>query len=376
MRLYAKKTLLRRKNFMKSQKIISFLDAKEHMIKKEKRQKCEGVVQIKRNLIKNNKFVFIMVLIIFVLYGFFTCFYYLNYQWYPEDWTMTESRKNDKKCKDFRNKYEQKFDSREIRYVSNKCLLSLIDENVDYSEIFYYYIQDDGNASFQATANLKYDNDFLNPLSNGNEESTTYRTVQVNTGYQDIIQDTDIFYRIENGTISNNWYEFYKTILETNYDEYYIDNYFEGFFTNPPECHGVNITFYKQKKCEKITLLISKNVEREDEFHNYIESVAKRKWKIDDKEGPLEYFLKYSFNYPNMSYMIPAEVDEPQIEILDILIYSFRNCYSFDNKEPIVCTSSSVLMMQIFQVFVFYFGVISCIIIPFISFKVGNRKEK
>lgn len=98
----------------------------------------------------------------------------------------------------------------------------------NYQEILHYCIGDDENATFEATANMKFNNDFLNPSSDEVEE-TTYRTVQVYPGYQDTIQDTDVFYRIENDTLSDSWFEFCKTILETKYDYYFIDNYFEGF---------------------------------------------------------------------------------------------------------------------------------------------------
>lgn len=352
---------------MKSQKIVLFSEAKKSILKNEECRSGEKKIKMKGNRKEIVQVFFCITFIVIAIYGFFTSLYYINYKIDSKDWSMSQERKDEKKCEDFRKKYKQKYDSQDIKNVSNKCLLSLIDEKIDYSEIFHYYIEDNGKAAFQATANIEYDGDFLNPLSQKNEEHITYRTVQVNIGCQDIIQDTDIYYRIENGTISDNWYEFYKTILETKYDGYYIDNYFENFFTNPPECHGVNITFYKHKKSEKITLLITKNAYREDEFHDYIESVAKRKWQIDDKEGPLDYLLKYSLNYPNMSYMIPAEIDEPKIEIGDILIYSFRGCFESDNSEPIVCTNSLIDNVQRIQRIIFEFVVLSCFITPIVQ---------
>lgn len=359
--------------YVKTNNIISFPDGKNYLQKREKHGRIARTLQKIRKLCKRFKYILKMCVVILLVYGIFTSIYYVNYQRCPEDWIMTESRSNEKKCKEFRNIYKQEIDTQEIRLMSNKCILAILQEKVDYSEILHYYIGEDGNASLEATAKVKVNNDFLNSSLNEVEEST-YRRVQVYPGYQDIIQDTDIFYRIENGTISENWFEFYKTILETNYDEYYIDNYFEGFYTNPPDCHGVNITFYKNSKCEKVTLLISKNVEREDEFHSYIESVAKKNWKTDDNKGPLEYLLKYSMNYPNISYMIPVKMNEPIIDIFDILLFSFRNCFYFDNEEPIVCTNYLVTRMQMLQVIIFYFGIISCLIIPFFSSKLEKKK--
>lgn len=299
-------------------------------------------------------------IIILLVYAVFTSVYYANYKLCPEDWEMTETRKNEKKCKEFRDIYMAEFDSQEIKAVSNKCILAIMQEKIDYSEILHYYIGDDGNAAFEATANIKFNNDFLNPSVNEIGENT-YRTIQVYPGYQDIIQGKDVFYRIENGTISDSWFEFYKTILETNYDYYYIDNYFEGFYTNPPNCHGVNIAFYKNSKCYQVTMLIAKNVEREDEFHNYIESVAKKNWDINDNNGPLEYLLKYSLNYPNKSYMIPEMINEPVIDIYDILLFSFRNCIIYDNVEPIICTNSMIDNLQMAQSVIFIIGIMSLI---------------
>ena len=114
-------------------------------------------------------------------------------------------------------------------------------------------------------------------------------------------------------------------------------------------------------------MLIAKNSEREDEFHNYIEGVAKKNWDINDNNGPLGYLLKYSLNYPNKSYILPEKVDEPVIDIWDILNFSFRNCYIFDNKEPLICINSMVARMQVLQSFIFYFGIISCVIIPLLT---------
>lgn len=68
-------------------------------------------------------------------------------------------------------------------------------------------------------------------------------------------------------------------------------------------------------------MLIAKNEEREDEFHNYIEGVAKKNWDINDNNGPLEYLWKYSLNYPNKSYMISKIINEPVIDIYMIFCY-------------------------------------------------------
>lgn len=358
---------------MEPDKIINFSEEKKKIDKRKKHEKNNSKIENIKGLI--NKYKYRLIIGGGMLYGCFTLFFYVNYQLHPENWIMVDERKDIKKCNEFRQIYRHEYGARDIKNVSNKLILSLLGEEIDYSEIFHYYINNEGKATFDATANVYLNNDFLNPSANGNKQPT-YRTVEVNTGYQAIIQDTDIFYRVDNKTISDNWFELYRIILETNYDEYVIDNYFEGFFTNPPDCHGVNICFYKGNKCEKITLLIRKNGEREEEFHNFIENVAKKKWKIDDEQGPLGYLLKYCLNYPNKSYTIPEKIGEPTIGICDILIFSLVNCYSFDNKEIITCSNSLVKMMQTVQMIIFYFVVIPLITGSIVSYIQDKIKSK
>lgn len=167
---------------MNQPKIISFSVAKDNLKKKKRNRKKEEIVQKS----KRGKSVVLVCINIFHIYSIFTSAYYLNYKQCPENWEMTETRKNEKKCKEFRDIYMAEFDSQEIRAVSNECILAIIQEKMDCLEILHYYIGDDSNAAFEATANIKINNDFLNPSANEIGENT-FRTIQVYPDYKDII---------------------------------------------------------------------------------------------------------------------------------------------------------------------------------------------
>ena len=168
---------------VKQQKIISFSVGKDNLKKKKRDRKIKRIVRKS----KSGKYVFLVCTIILFIYATFTSIYYINYKQCPEDWEMTSTRKNEKKCKEFRDIYKTEFESQEIRRVSNKCLLKIMQEKIDYSEILHYYIGDDGKATLEATANVELNKDFLNPFANEIGE-TTYRNIQVYPDYQDIIQ--------------------------------------------------------------------------------------------------------------------------------------------------------------------------------------------